>query len=168
MNHTVSVLMGSDSDWPIVRGAAETLERFGITVDVQVLSAHRTPQDVHDYVTRKTADGTSVFIAAAGMSAALAGTVAALTTRPVIGIPIDAGGLGGIDALLSTAQMPPGVPVAAMAIGAAGAQNAALLAVQIMAVADDTLHERLVAFKAEQRAKVLAKNETLRERRVEK
>lgn len=160
----VAVLMGSDSDWDVMQGCVQQLAEFGIRPDVHVLSAHRTPHDLQAYVEQASAGGVAVFIAAAGMSAALAGAIAAHTTRPVIGVPVASGPLGGIDALLSTAQMPPGVPVACMAIGPAGARNAAILAAQILATADPPLADQLTEFKRTQAAKVRQGDEELRRR----
>jgi 5-(carboxyamino)imidazole ribonucleotide mutase len=124
--------MGSDSDWPTVKKAADLLLQFDIEFDVQVLSAHRTPDAVRDYIRHAVENNVKVFIAAAGKAAHLAGTVAANTTLPVIGIPLKASALDGLDALLSTVQMPTGVPVATVAID--GAENAALLAIQILSI----------------------------------
>ena len=158
----VAIMMGSDSDWDVMSACVDQLREFGLTVDVRVCSAHRTPADVEAFVTG--ARHVQVFIAAAGMSAALAGTVAALTTRPVIGVPIESGPLRGMDALLSTVQMPPGVPVAGMAIGKSGAKNAAILAVQILGVSDAALADRLVKFKADQAEGVRQKHAKLQEK----
>lgn len=155
----VAVLMGSDSDWDVMSACVEQLKEFGLAAEVRVCSAHRTPADVEQFV--KSANHVRVFIAAAGMSAALAGTIAALTARPVIGVPIESGPLRGFDALLSTVQMPPGVPVAAVAIGKSGARNAAILAAQILSTADDALAQRLVEFKAAQAEGVRQKHARL-------
>jgi len=135
----VSVLMGSDSDLPVMQATIEVLDKFGVSREVKITSAHRTPERTHAYIRDADARGCAVFIAAAGMAAHLAGAVASLTVKPVIGVPVDAGSLQGMDALLSTVQMPGGVPVACMAIGKAGAKNAGYLAVQIMAVHDPEL-----------------------------
>lgn len=148
MNNTtpfVAVLMGSDSDLATMQGCVDVLARLDVPCEVHVTSAHRTPDATRDYVKDAEQRGCLVFIAAAGMAAHLAGAVAAQTVRPVIGVPIDAGPLKGLDALLSTVQMPAGVPVASVAIGSAGARNAAFLAAQILAVADAGLHQRLGA-----------------------
>jgi phosphoribosylaminoimidazole carboxylase PurE protein len=139
------------------------LEALGLTAEVRVLSAHRTPGDVTEFVQSAEGRTIEVFIAAAGMSAALAGTVAAHTNRPVIGVPLDSGGLGGLDALLSTVQMPPGVPVAGMAIGKPGARNAAILAAQILALKDDSVASALTAFKKKQAEDVRRKDRGLRQ-----
>ena len=124
----VAVLMGSDSDLPVMQATLDILDSFGIKREVKITSAHRTPDATHAYVKDADARGCRVFIAAAGLAAHLAGTVASLTVRPVIGVPMDAGPLNGMDALLSTVQMPGGIPVASVAIGKAGAKNAAYLA----------------------------------------
>tara|TARA_B110000503_G_scaffold111313_1_gene166666 strand:+ start:346 stop:834 length:489 start_codon:yes stop_codon:yes gene_type:complete len=136
----VAILMGSDSDLPVMQSTVDVLKSFNIDYEVRITSAHRTPEDTRHYVSDADARGCAVFIAAAGMAAHLAGAVAAHTLRPVIGVPIDAGPLQGFDALLSTVQMPGGIPVAGVAIGKAGAKNAAYLAVQILAVSNDALH----------------------------
>lgn len=139
----VAVLMGSDSDLPVMQATLDILDSFGVRREVKITSAHRTPDATHAYVKDADARGCRVFIAAAGLAAHLAGTVAGLTVRPVIGVPMDAGPLNGMDALLSTVQMPGGIPVASVAIGKAGAKNAAYLAVQILAAADPALAESL-------------------------
>ena len=154
----VAVLMGSDSDWPVLRACVEVLRGFDIAVEVRVSSAHRTPEATREYVLDAERRGCAVFVAAAGMAAHLAGAVAAHTTRPVIGVPIDAGPLHGIDALLSTAQMPGGIPVGTVAIGKAGAKNAGYLAAQILALGDSGLDERVRAERAASAEAVLAKN----------
>ncbi|OGR56911.1 MAG: 5-(carboxyamino)imidazole ribonucleotide mutase [Elusimicrobia bacterium GWA2_69_24] len=150
----VLILMGSDSDWPVVKAACDLLEEFGVPHRATVASAHRTPERVRELVQEAEAAGAGVFIAAAGMAAHLAGAVAALTYRPVIGVPLSSK-MGGIDSLLSTAQMPNGVPVATVAVD--GAANAALLAVQILAVGDPRLSQRLAEHKGRMRETVLAK-----------
>ncbi len=137
----VAVLMGSDSDLPVMQSALEVLDRFGIAREVKVTSAHRTPLSTREYIEDAEARGCAVFIAGAGMAAHLAGAVAASTCKPVIGVPVDAGSLGGLDALLSTVQMPGGIPVATVAIGKAGARNSAYLAAQILALGDARLNE---------------------------
>jgi phosphoribosylaminoimidazole carboxylase PurE protein len=147
--------MGSESDRPTMEGCLELLRQFEIDPDVRILSAHRTPTQLADYVARAAGQGIRVIIAAAGMSAALPGAVAAHTTLPVIGVPMASGALQGVDALLAMSQMPSGVPVATMAIGASGAKNAAVLATQILALSDAGLaeklkeHKRLMAEKAD-------------------
>ena len=140
----VAIIMGSDSDWGVMKSAASTLKNFGVEVSVTVASAHRTPQKVHDFVTNSDAQ---IFIAAAGMAAHLAGVVASLTTKPVIGVPINSEPFKGLDSLLSTVQMPSGIPVATMAVN--GAKNAALFAVEILALSDDELAKKLSAYRTE-------------------
>ena len=157
----VAVLMGSDSDLPIMDAAISLLKQFNVTVEVKVTSAHRTPAETQAYVQEAENRGCQAFIAGAGMAAHLAGAVAAQTTRPVIGVPIDAGPLQGFDALLSTVQMPGGIPVATVAIGKAGAKNAAYLAVQMMALADDDLAEALKNERAENARKIVEKAESI-------
>jgi len=150
----VAVVMGSDSDMGVMQNCVEQLRFFGIEPTVRVISAHRTPQIAAEFATNAAKNGIKVIIAAAGMAAHLAGAIAARTTLPVIGVPLISGsGLEGIDALLSTVQMPPGVPVATMAIGAAGAKNAAVLAVQILALTDKNLQKKLAKFKKTQQKK---------------
>ncbi len=146
----VALLMGSDSDWPTVKEACTVLNSFGVPFAVRVLSAHRCPEDLVAYVKQAEQNGVQVFIAAAGGAAHLAGVVAAHTTRPVLGIPIQSSVLNGLDSLLSMVQMPGGVPVATMAIGNAGARNAGLFAVQVLALADPTLAEKLKRQRVEQ------------------
>jgi 5-(carboxyamino)imidazole ribonucleotide mutase len=141
----VSVLMGSDSDLSTVQSTLDTLSALAIPFEVKITSAHRTPDDTRRYVRDAEERGCTVFVAAAGLAAHLAGTVAAHTLKPVIGIPMDAGPLNGHDALLSTVQMPGGIPVACVAIGKAGAKNAAYLSAQILAISDAELAERLRA-----------------------
>lgn len=149
----VAILMGSKSDLPTMKPAADVLKAFGLRVSVRVLSAHRTPEQTAAFVKDAARTGTKVFICGAGGAAHLAGTVAAHTTRPVIGIPIASGSLQGMDALLSTAMMPPGIPVATVAIG--GAENAGLLAAQIIATSDSELSKRVVAEREARLRKVL-------------
>ena len=139
----VGILMGSDSDWSVMQRCAQQLDEFAVAYEVNVISAHRTPQQCHDYASSAADRGLKVLIAGAGMSAALGGVCAAGSVLPVIGVPIASGPLQGVDALLSTAMMPPGVPVAAVAVGEAGAINAAILAVQILATADPALNSIL-------------------------
>ena len=141
----VAILMGSDSDWPVMQQAAETLTRFGVSCEARVLSAHRSPDLVRRYVTSASSRGMRVFIAGAGGAAHLAGVIAAHTILPVIGVPIESKSLKGLDSLLATVQMPSGVPVATVAIG--GAANAAILAVQYLALGDARLQRALVAHK---------------------
>ena len=139
----VAILMGSDSDLETMQQASAVLEQLGVPYEMKITSAHRTPDATHAYVKDADKRGCAVFIAGAGMAAHLAGTVAALTLKPVIGVPMDAGPLKGHDALLSTVQMPGGVPVACVAIGKAGAKNAGYLAAQMISLADASLAERL-------------------------
>ena len=157
----VAVLMGSDGDLPSVQPGIDLLNTLGVGVEVKITSAHRTPDETHRYVVDADQRGCQVFIAAAGMAAHLAGVVASLTVKPVIGVPMDAGPLKGLDALLSTVQMPAGIPVATVAIGKAGAKNAAYLAAQIMAVQDQALAERLRSDRQRNAETVLSKNEAL-------
>lgn len=154
----VGVVMGSDSDLETMRRCRERLDAFAIPYEVRIISAHRTPDVAHEYAATAIDRGLKVIIAAAGMSAALGGVLAASTTLPVIGVPIDSGPLDGVDAVVSTMQMPPGVPVGCMAIGAAGATNAAVFAAEILAVADPALRRRLEEFKRDQAAKVADKD----------
>jgi phosphoribosylaminoimidazole carboxylase PurE protein len=151
----VAILMGSASDADVMREAANVLKEFGVTHEMRVLSAHRTPQETVEYAEKFRKDGGKIFICGAGVSAALAGVVSAHTTLPVIGIPVDSGPLQGFDALLSTVQMPPGVPVAAVAIGKAGGKNAGLLAVRILSLSDEKLAKKLEDYREEQRQKIL-------------
>jgi phosphoribosylaminoimidazole carboxylase PurE protein len=151
----ISILMGSQSDLETVIDAASILKEFKVDFDLKILSAHRTPKEVARYVETAPKRGTRVFIAAAGMSAALAGVVAAHTTLPVIGIPIETKNLKGLDSLLSTVQMPPGIPVACMAIGKAGAKNAALLALAILGISDPKISAKLINYKKQMRLKVI-------------
>ena len=157
----VAIIMGSDSDLPVVEASFSILESFGVNYTKNVMSAHRTPHDVMDLIKRSEENGCKVFIAAAGMAAHLAGAIAAHSTKPVIGIPIESGGMGGIDALLSTAMMPPGVPVATVAVGKSGAKNSAILAVQILATSDDELAQKLKDYKSNMRKEVLEKDKKL-------
>ncbi len=152
----VGVLMGSDSDLPVVRKALDTLASFGVPYEVHVYSAHRTPAQAQAFCTCAQDRGFGVLICAAGMAAHLAGSAAANTTLPVIGIPMVSGGLGGLDALLSTVQMPSGIPVATVAVN--GAANAAILAVEILAVSDPELAARLKEKREKDAAAVLAKS----------
>ncbi|HUS91943.1 MAG TPA: 5-(carboxyamino)imidazole ribonucleotide mutase [Phycisphaerae bacterium] len=158
----VGVVMGSDSDLPTMRRCLETLAAFGIACEVRVISAHRTPDIAHEYAATAARRGLKVIVAAAGMSAALGGVLAANTTLPVVGVPMASGPLVGVDAALSTMQMPPGVPVGCMAIGATGATNAAIYAAQILATSDRRLAAKLRRFKAEQARKVVQKDAALR------
>ena len=158
----VGIIMGSDSDLPVVEKAISTLESFGVPFEVHVFSAHRTPEKAACFSRNAKANGFGVIIAAAGMAAHLAGAVAANTTLPVIGIPIKGSKLDGMDALLSTVMMPPGIPVATVAID--GAANAAVLAVQILALADEALEQKLVESRASAAQTVLMKNKAIEEK----
>ncbi len=151
----VAILMGSKSDWETMRQAAEMLGRFEVPYDARVLSAHRTPHQTADYAGMAQARGIEVIIAGAGGAAHLAGVVAAHTILPVLGVPMESPSLKGLDSLLSTVQMPGGVPVGTLGIGKAGATNAALLAVAILATHRPDLQQKLLAFRAEQAGKVL-------------
>lgn len=155
----VGIVMGSDSDLPILRKAMDTLDSLGIPYEAHVYSAHRTPEQARDFALHARENGFGAMIAAAGMAAHLAGAIAACTTIPVIGIPCKSTNLDGIDALLSTVQMPSGIPVATVAIN--GAVNAALLAAQIIAVSDEALAAKLDAKRASDAAKVLEKDAAL-------
>ena len=158
----IAIIMGSDSDLPVVHKAVDILREFAVPFEVHVYSAHRSPVEARDFAVNARRNGFGAIIAAAGMAAHLAGAMAAGTTLPVIGIPIKSAGLGGIDALLSTVQMPSGLPVAT--VGIDGAANAALLAVQILAVEDAALAEKLDARRAADTAKVLEKDRSILEK----
>ena len=158
----VSVLMGSDSDLPIMEASFEILRKFNIPFEVKVTSAHRTPKATHDFVTDADKRGCAAFICAAGMAAHLAGAVSATTLKPVIGVPIN-GSLDGLDSLLSTVQMPGGIPVATVAIGKAGAKNAAYLAAQIIGVSAPDMHQKLIKERADNAASIIAKDAALQE-----
>ena len=160
----VGILIGSDSDWPIMQRCAQQLETFGIPYEVKILSAHRTPTACHEYAAAAASRGLKVLIAAAGMAAALAGVTAAVTPLPVIGVPIASGALAGVDALLATVQMPPGVPVAAVAVGEPGAINAAIIAVQILGTADPDCREKIIQHKQRLAETVQKKNAPLAEK----
>lgn len=158
----VAVIMGSDSDWPVVEKAVRQLKELGIGVEVRVMSAHRTPEQAREFAVNARKNGFGAIIAAAGKAAHLAGALAANTTLPVIGIPVKSSTLDGLDALLSTVQMPSGIPVATVAID--GAQNAALLAVEILAAADDELAAKLDKMREDMCAATLAKDAALQEK----
>ena len=158
----VSVLMGSDSDLPIMEASFGILRKFNIPFEIKVTSAHRTPKATHDFVTDADKRGCVAFICAAGMAAHLAGAVSATTLKPVIGVPIN-GSLDGLDSLLSTVQMPGGIPVATVAIGKAGAKNAAYLAAQIIGVSDPDMHQKLIKERADNAASIIAKDAALQE-----
>jgi 5-(carboxyamino)imidazole ribonucleotide mutase len=159
----VGIVMGSDSDWPLVKKACETLDKFGVGYETRVISAHRTPDVALEYSRTAEERGLEVIIAAAGGAAHLGGVLAAGTVLPVIGIPVAGGALNGLDALYATVQMPGGVPVATVAVGSAGPVNAALLAVQILGTADAGLRAKFHAHKEELRAKVAAANDRIHE-----
>jgi len=160
---TVAVVMGSDSDYPVMQKCVDQLKEFGVEPIVRVISAHRTPNEAAEFSDNAAANGIKVIIAAAGMAAHLAGSIAGRTQLPVIGVPMQASeGPCGLDALLSTVQMPPGVPVASMAIGKAGAKNAAVFAAQILAISDDEVREKLINFRREQSEAVIEKDKALR------
>ncbi len=162
----VAILMGSDSDLEVMKGAAEVLDQFSIPYEINVLSAHRTPRETTDYVENASKNGVKVVIAGAGGAAHLAGVCAAHFAGPVIGVPVKSKALKGLDSLLSTVQMPPGVPVATVGIDAA--KNAGLLAVKILATSDETLAAKLKEYMKKQTEKVLEKNEKLHELGIEK
>ena len=153
----VGIMMGSDSDWPVMRACAETLKKFGIAYEAKVLSAHRTPDAALDYAASAQQRGLKVLIGAAGGAAHLAGVLAAKSELPVLAVPMPSKHLQGLDSLLAMVQMPGGIPVATFAIGEAGATNAALFSVAMLALNDTELAQRLSNFRAEQSAKVLAK-----------
>jgi len=158
----IAVVMGSDSDMDVMQSCIEQLGSFGIKPVVRIISAHRTPAVAAEFAEKAAQNGIKVIIAAAGMAAHLAGAIAARTTLPVIGVPLVCpSGLGGMDALLSTVQMPPGVPVATMGLGKAGAGNAAILAVQILALSDERLRQKLADLKMAQEKKVIEKDAAL-------
>lgn len=163
-NVQVGILMGSDSDWEKINGVAKALDEFGVSYEVHVMSAHRTPDRVHDYASSAQQRGIRVIIAAAGGAAHLAGVVASHTTLPVIGIPVKTDMLGGLDSLLSTVQMPGDIPVATVGIGSGGARNAGILAVQIIALSDETLTQKLIDFKANLVEKIAKKDQDIQER----
>jgi 5-(carboxyamino)imidazole ribonucleotide mutase len=158
----VGVIMGSDSDWPVMSAAAEALDEFGVAHEVGVYSAHRTPQRMLDYAASAVDRGLSVIVAGAGGAAHLPGMVAAATPLPVVGVPVPLKTLDGLDSLLSIVQMPAGVPVATVAVG--GARNAGLLAVRILAATDPALRERMTRFQADLERSVLDKDAALRAR----
>ena len=162
MIRKVAVIMGSDSDWPVVKGACAQLKALDIPFEAHILSAHRTPAEAADFAKNARANGFGVILCAAGMAAHLAGAFAANTTLPVIGIPMKGGAMDGLDALLATVQMPSGIPVATVAID--GTKNAAILAIQIMAVSDEGLARKLQAARDEGTAAVLKADKEVRER----
>ena len=152
----VAIIMGSDSDLPVLQKTIDTLVSFSVPYEVHIYSAQRTPQEVSTFISKAEENGFGVIIAAAGMAAHLAGAIAANTVLPVIGIPIKSAGLGGMDALLSTVQMPSGIPVATVAID--GGTNAAILAIEMLALTDADLHDKLVQYREKNKSTVLQKN----------
>ena len=158
MKPLVGIIMGSDSDAPIMQEAAKTLQQFGVEYEIGVYSAHRSPHRTNEYVTSARARGLKMIIAGAGSSAHLASVAAAETILPVIGVPINSSPLSGFDALMATVQMPPGVPVSTMGVGKSGAINAAILAVEILALSDSGLAEKLVDYKAKLEVAVAEKS----------
>jgi phosphoribosylaminoimidazole carboxylase PurE protein len=164
----VGILMGSDTDLPVMNEAGKTLEKFGISYEMEVVSAHRTPARAHDYATTAASRGLKVLIVGAGGAAHLAGVMAANTTLPVIGVPLATSTLNGLDALLSTVQMPGGIPVATMAIDKAGAVNAAIFTAEILGLSDPEIARRLVAHKEELVRSVAEKNARLKQQLAEK
>ena len=155
----VGIVMGSDSDWPLLQKAVETLDSFGVVSETRVISAHRTPDIAAEYASSAKARGLKVILSAAGGAAHLGGVLAAHTTLPVVGIPVKGGALNGVDSLLATLQMPAGIPVPTVTLGSAGPVNAALFAVQILATADPEMDAKFVAYKQQLRDKVIKGNE---------
>jgi phosphoribosylaminoimidazole carboxylase PurE protein len=164
MHPVVGIVMGSDSDLPVMESTAKALERFGIPFEMKIRSAHRSLDATLEYTRQAEARGIKVFIAGAGAAAHLAGVIAGQTTLPVIGVPLASSSLKGLDALLSVVQMPGGIPVATMAIGEAGAKNAAILAARILALSDDALRRKLQSFKEALASEVEEKDRTLQKR----
>ena len=160
----IAFLLGSDSDLPVLEGAFATLQELGIGFHVRILSAHRTPDEAAEFARNAQKNGVRVLVGVAGMAAHLAGALAAHSSLPVLGVPVDSGPLRGEDALLSTAMMPPGIPVAATGIGKAAAKNAALFAARILALGDPSIAERLEGARAAEREKTLAKDREVRAR----
>ena len=151
----VGIIMGSQSDWPTMKNAADTLDKLGIANEMRVISAHRTPHRLTEYATGARANGLKVLIAGAGMAAALPGAAAALTPLPVLGVPMEGKVMGGLDALLAMSQMPAGIPVGTLAVGRSGAVNAAILAASILALEDQGIAARLDQFRADQTAAIV-------------
>ncbi|MFQ6081862.1 MAG: 5-(carboxyamino)imidazole ribonucleotide mutase [Candidatus Aminicenantia bacterium] len=164
MKEKIAIFIGSDSDYPIIEETINILKEFEVPFILEITSAHRTPQRTADLINKAEKEGVEVFIAAAGGAAHLAGFIAAHTYFPVIGVPIDNSGLKGIDALLSTVQMPKGVPVATMGIGKSGAVNAAFLAIQILSLKNSELKEKLIAYRKEMSKRIVEKSEKLKEK----
>ena len=165
MSKKVAVIMGSDSDWPVVKGACQQLANYGIPYEAHIMSAHRTPAQAAEFARSARQNGFGVIICAAGMAAHLAGAFAGNSTLPVIGIPLKGGAVDGLDALLATVQMPSGIPVATVALN--GAKNAAVLAAQILAVTDDELASRLDADRDIMAAQIAAKEDKLQQELAE-
>lgn len=161
----VSIIMGSKSDYDVMKSCAETLEKFDVAYEILVSSAHRSPDRTHEYVKDAEEKGAKIFVCAAGMAAHLAGVVASLTTKPVIGVPMKGGLMDGLDSLLSTVQMPGGMPVATVAVGKAGATNAAYLALQILALGDEEIAKKLLKDK-EKKAKAVEEDSKTIEKRI--
>jgi 5-(carboxyamino)imidazole ribonucleotide mutase len=157
----VSIIMGSDSDLPTMKDTAKTLEEFGIKYEIKILSAHRTPEELKQYINQAEENGTEVFIAAAGGAAHLAGVIAAYTTLPVVGVPMDSP-LMGFDSILSMLQMPPGIPVGVMSKGSWGAKNAGIFAAQILSLKYPELKEKLKQYKQKMAKKVMEKNKEIK------
>ena len=151
----VGIIMGSQSDWPTMKNAADTLDKLGIANEMRVISAHRTPHRLTEYATEARVNGLKVLIAGAGMAAALPGAAAALTPLPVLGVPMEGKVMGGLDALLAMSQMPAGIPVGTLAVGRSGAVNAAILAASILALEDPEIAARLDQFRADQTAAIV-------------
>ena len=158
MNIDVAIIMGSKSDWDIMSHSANILTQFNIAHESKVISAHRTPALLDEYCSEAQQKGVKIFITGAGLAAALPGVVAAKTTLPVIGVPLDASSLDGMDALLSIVQMPPGIPVGTMTIGKAGAINAALYAAAILGLQDENIREKIQSYRDEQAQKIIDTN----------
>lgn len=160
MKKLISIIIGSDSDLPIMKDTAKTLDEFGVGYEIKILSAHRTPEDLKDYIKQAEQQGIEIFIAAAGGAAHLAGVIAAHTTLPVIGVPMDSP-LNGFDSILSMLQMPPGVPVAVVSKGSWGAKNSAILAIQILSLKYSELKEKLNQYKLKMAESVRQKNNAI-------
>lgn len=158
----IAIVMGSKSDLTVMEESAAILKQFGLAYEMRILSAHRTPGEVITFSTQASEEGFSVIIAGAGMAAHLAGVIAAHTLVPVIGVPIASSSLGGLDALLAMVQMPPGIPVATMGIGKAGAKNAALLAVEILSLTDEDLRRRLAQYRTDMKKTVLEEDDSIK------
>ena len=163
MTATVSIIIGSESDLDLAEKCGEVLSSLSIDFSINVFSAHRTPDLLHKHLEEAEKGGTKIYVAIAGLAAHLAGAIASKTVKPVIGIPGDGGPLNGFDSLLSTVQMPGGIPVATVAIGKAGAKNAAYLAAQIIGVSDPDMHQKLIKERADNAASIIAKDAALQE-----